>query len=306
MIISATRRADIPAYFAPWFMNRVRAGFAAVPNPFNARQVARIPLDPEHTDAIVFWTRDPSPLLPHLAELTARGFAFLFQFTLLEYPVAFHPGMPPLADRLDAFKRVTQAIGPERVLWRYDPIVLTALTDTDFHRRSFEPLARALSGHTNRVTVSLMEPYRKGRARLAHAGADLLAPRSADLAALFTDMAALARANGITPASCAEDAGLDRLGFAPGACVDAEGIARLTGKTIPSEKDPHQRPACRCAPSKDIGMYDACPAGCVYCYATRNFTLARRNHQAHDPKSPSLMGWHEPPLPTRYSATIRV
>ena len=295
MIVSASRRADIPAYFAPWFMNRVQAGFAAVPNPFNTRQVARIPLAPERTSAIVFWTRDPRPLLPHLAELASRGFAFYFQFTLLEYPVALHPGMPLLRDRLDAFKRLAQAIGPERVLWRYDPIVLGARTDTAFHRRSFEALARSLSGSANRVTVSLMEPYRKARARLASAGVDLLAPQEPDLAAMFADMAAMARGFGMTPASCADDAGLDRLGFAPGACVDRELIARITNRDVALGKDPHQRPACRCAPSKDIGMYDACPAGCAYCYATKNFALAKRNLQAHDPASPSLLGWHEPP-----------
>lgn len=295
MIVSATRRADIPAFFAPWFMNRIQAGFAAVPNPFNSRQVARIPLAPEHTSAIVFWTRDPRPMLPHLAELASRGFAFSFQFTLLEYPATLHPGMPPLEVRLDAFKRLAQAIGPERVLWRYDPILLSTQTDTAFHLRSFEHLARALSGSTSRVTVSLMEPYRKGRARLAAAGVDLLAPKAAALAAMFTDMAAMARSYGMVPASCADDAGLHLLGFTPGACVDGELIARLSGRITPPGKDPHQRPACRCAPSKDIGMYDACPAGCVYCYATRNFALAKRNMQTHDPASPSLLGWHEPP-----------
>jgi len=295
MIISATRRTDLPAFYAAWFMNRVRAGFAAVPNPFNARQVARISLAPEQAEAIVFWTRDPRPLLPHLAELTDRGFRYYFQFTLLEYPAPLHPGMPPLKERLDAFKGLAQAISPERVLWRYDPVILSARTDTDFHRRSFEALARALRGSTGRVTVSLLEPYRKGRARLNAAGVDLLAPGEAELAALFTDLAGMARSFGMAPASCADEAGLDLLGFAPGACVDGELIARLTGRPAPPEKDPFQRAACRCAPSKDIGMYDGCPAGCAYCYATRNFARAVRNQQAHDPASPSLLGWHEPP-----------
>lgn len=299
MIISATRRADLPAFYAPWFMNRIRAGFAAVPNPFNSHQVARIVLAPEQVRAMVFWTRDPRPMLPHLAELTSREFKYYFQFTLVEYPAALHPGMPPLEVRLDAFKRLAQAIGPDRVLWRYDPIILSTRTDTDFHRRSFENLARALGGSTNRVTVSLLEPYRKGRARLNAAGVDLLAPDEADLAAMFAHMAAAARDQGMVPASCADEARLDLLGFAPGACVDDELIARVTGSAAPMGKDPFQRKACRCAPSKDIGMYDACPAGCAYCYATRNFALALRNQQAHDPASPSMLGWHEPTAPRK-------
>lgn len=294
MIVSASRRADIPAHYAEWFMNRVRAGWCAVPSPFNARQVSRVSLAPQDVDAVVFWTRDPSPLAGHLPELERLGFAFVFQFTLLEYPPALHPGMPPLANRLDAFRRLSDMIGPERVLWRYDPVALTALTGPDHHRRWFERLSRELAGLTRRVTVSLVEPYRKTLSRMKRAGADLLAPDEAGLGELFTFMSQAARDAGMTPASCADEAGLDVFGFAPGACVDAELLSAVTGRRFPCEKDPNQRPACRCAKSRDIGMYDACPAGCAYCYATRDFASARRAHAAHDPCSPSLTGRHEP------------
>ncbi|MFZ5427339.1 MAG: DUF1848 domain-containing protein [Thermodesulfobacteriota bacterium] len=294
MIVSASRRADIPAHYADWFMNRVRAGWCAVPSPFNARQVSRVSLEPAAVDAIVFWTRDPSPLLGRLPELRNIGFEFVFQFTLLEYPPALHPGMPPLPSRLDAFRKLSDLIGPERVLWRYDPVVLTASIGTDFHRRWFERLSRELAGHTRRVTVSLVEPYRKTLSRMKRAGADLLAPDEASLEGLFTFMSQAARDWGMTPVSCADEAGLDGFGFVPGACVDAELLSSVTGRLLPPEKDPNQRPACRCAKSRDIGMYDACPAGCAYCYATRDFASARLAHAAHDPGSPSLTGRHEP------------
>lgn len=294
MIVSATRRADLPAHYARWFMNRVRAGWCVVPNPFNSRQVARVSLVPRDVDGFVFWTRDPRPLMEHLSELDARGYRYVFQFTLLEYPRSLHPGMPPLADRVDCFKRLAERIGPERVLWRYDPIVLSSETDTGFHRRNFESLARTLAGCTRRVTVSLVEPYRKTRGRMELAGASLLAPKEEDLANLFRDMAALARAHAMEPASCSDEAGLDHLGFAPGACVDAALLQRLFGVAVPAAKDPCQRPACRCAPSRDIGMYDACPAGCAYCYATRDFARARKALSRHDPESPSLLGLHAP------------
>jgi len=295
MIVSASRRADIPAYYAQWFVNRVNAGWCAVPNPFNARQVSRISLAPQDVDAVVFWTRDPRPMIAHLPWLDALGLRSVFQFTLVEYPPALHPGMPALGERLDAFRRLADAIGPERVLWRYDPIVLSSRFDPDYHRNSVEKLSEALEGYTGRMTASLVEPYRKIRKRLEQADIDLLAPIESELAGMFTDMAAMARRRGMEPQSCADEAGLHHFGFSPGACVEGELLRRLFGVTSGKNKDPHQRPACLCAPSKDIGMYDACPAGCAYCYATQNFERARRNFAAHDPLSDSLLG--EAPCP---------
>lgn len=290
MIVSASRRADIPAHYAQWFVNRAAAGWCAVPNPFNARQVSRISLAPQDVDAVVFWTRDPRPMTAHLPWLDGIGLRSVFQFTLVEYPPALHPGMPALAGRLDAFRRLADGIGPERVLWRYDPVVLSSRFDPDYHRKNVEMLSKALEGYTKRMTVSLVEPYRKIRKRLDQAGVDLLAPAESHLAGMFTDMAAMARSRGMEPQSCADEAGLHHFGFSPGACVDGELLERLFGVTPGKNKDPHQRQACLCAPSKDIGMYDACPAGCAYCYATQNFERARRNFAAHDPLSESLLG----------------
>ena len=295
MIISATRRADIPAHYPDWFMNRVRAGYCLVPNPFNARQVARVPLTPESVSAVVFWTRDPRPLIPSLKELDGLGYNYYFQFTLVEYPPALHPHPAPLASRVTAFLRLADLIGPEKVLWRYDPIVLCTDADADFHRRSFAALARALSGATVRVTVSLMEPYRKTRRRLRDSGVDLLAPTGRDLADMFRHMAEAAGAAGMVPVSCSDESGLADLGFAPGACLDQGLLNRLFSLDLPPAKDPAQRPACRCLPSRDIGMYDACAAGCVYCYATRDFALAKANRRGHDPGSPCLIGWPREP-----------
>ncbi|WP_243366916.1 DUF1848 domain-containing protein [Fundidesulfovibrio soli] len=294
MIVSATRRADLPAHYAAWFLERARAGWCAVPNPFNALQVSRVSLAAKDVEAIVFWTRDPRPMIPHLAELDRLGLPSVFQFTLLEYPSAIHPGMPPLVERIEAFRRLAGEIGPERVLWRYDPVLLCASAGTDYHLRMFEALCRELEGNTRRVTVSLMEPYRKARRRLAAAGVDLLAPGEGAVGAMFKDMAAMAHGCGMEPASCADEAGLEALGFVPGACIDAGLIKRLFEVETSAGKDASQRPACRCAPSRDIGMYDACPAGCAYCYATRDFALARRNRAAHDPASPSMLGRWEP------------
>ena len=259
MIVSASRRADIPAHYARWLLHRVRAGYAVVPNPFNARQLRHVSLHARDVLALVFWTRDPRPLVPHLSELDDLGLKYYFNFTLLDYPAALHPAGLTVSQALQAFAALAERIGPERVLWRYDPVVLSQQTPPAFHRERFTTLCRALRGLTKRVTVSLMEPYRKTRKRLLQAGVDLLAPSDADLDDMFACMACEAQANGMTPSSCACDYDLARWGFEAAACVDAALLNRLFSAGLSANKDPHQRQTCLCAPSVDIGMYDALP-----------------------------------------------
>lgn len=302
MIVSASRRADIPAQYAPWFLNRARAGHAVAVNPFDARRTSRVSLRAEDVDAVVFWTRDPRPLMPHLGELSDLGLSSYFQFTLLDYPRALHPAGLKADTAVAAFLDLTKAVGPDRVLWRYDPVMLCNLTPPALHRARFAALCRALEGATRRVTVSLFEPYRKTRKRMRQAGVDLLAPDEAELADLLSHMVEQARAHGMVPCTCACDHDLARFGFEPAACVDAGLIRRLFGKTPPAGKDPHQRKACLCARSVDIGMYDACTAGCAYCYATTDPARSAANRRAHDPRSPSLLGWRDAPsAPERLS-----
>ncbi len=290
-IISASRRTDIPAWYARWFMNRVRAGFCDVPNPFNPRQVSRVSLRPADVPAVVFWTRDPGPILEDLPELDDRGLPSVFLFTLLDYPRTIDPGTAPLEKRLDRFRRLADAVGPDRVIWRYDPIYLSPATDPDFHRRRFARLADALAGRTRRCVVSFLDVYRKMEKRLAAlAGQGLqpVEPGPEMIAPLIRDMIAAAEHHGIGLTSCAETRDLRSLGIRPGRCIDAEYLSRIFDLHLPHRKDPSQRKTCGCSVSKDIGMYDTCPAGCVYCYATRNINQARQRHQTHDPNGPSL------------------
>ena len=128
----------MPAFYAEWLVQRFRAGYCLVPNPYNPEQVSRISLAPAEVDVVVFWTRNPRPLMPHLPELTERGFRYYFQYTLLANPPALDPGALPVGTSLATFRALADLIGPERVIWRYDPIVLSAETDYDFHRRSFD------------------------------------------------------------------------------------------------------------------------------------------------------------------------
>lgn len=295
MILSASRRTDIPAFYGPWFAERVRAGFCRVPNPFNPRQISRISLRPEDVDALVFWTRDPRSLLPHLGVLDRRGIPCVFLFTLMDNPPFLDPGMPPLTERLAAFRALSDRLGPERVIWRYDPIVLSNRTGPDFHRKTFARLAAELRGRTRRCVVSLLDRYAKVRRRFAPLVREGLALADWDPirhGPLMADLARRAADNGIAVQSCAEAVDLTPFGISPGACVDGQLLARLFGVPDPGRTDPGQRKRCRCAPSRDIGMYDTCVFACRYCYATGRPEAAARRFRSHRPDESALI-----PLP---------
>ncbi len=292
MIISASRRTDIPAFYAEWFMRRVRAGYCEVPNPMNPRQVARISLVPEDVDAIVFWTRSPAPLLPRLAELDALGLHYYFQFTLCGYGSPIEQKNPSVANAIDAFKRLSSRIGPQRVIWRYDPLVFSEVTTVNFHLKNFENLAAALKGFTDRCVVSVWDNYRKLTRRLealSAQGLHLRQPGEGELDSLMPCLVELCRGNGMEIVSCAEEIDLERYGVKRGKCVDDELIRRLFGIEVSPKKDGAQRSACACVQSRDIGMYDTCRFGCSYCYATTSFPAADANHQKHDRDSASLI-----------------
>ena len=288
MIISASRRTDIPAFYTPWFMNRLRRGWCRVPNPFNPHQVSELSLRPEDVDVIVFWTRDALPLLPHLKELEERGYRYYFLVTLMENPRRIDSQCPPLRVALRTFQTLSDRIGPEKVIWRYDPIVLSSLTNPGFHKQVFARIASRLQGYTKGCIVSLMHPYRKVMSRFAGKGIELTAWEEKTLGDLMKSLARDAHERGIEISSCASAADLDTYGISRGKCVDDTYISRVFGVEVTHRKDPSQREACRCVMSKDIGMYDTCLFGCLYCYATSSFERARANYRSHDSASPSL------------------
>ena len=167
MIISASRRTDIPAFYSKWFMNRLRAGFCQVPNPMNMKKVTTVSLSPDIVTAIVFWSKNPAPLLPHLKELNTRGFDYYFQFTLNDYPRSLEPNVPPFNARIETFKDLSSRVGSSRVVWRYDPIIISNFTDFTFHREKFSWIAEELKDKTQRVVVSIVDFYRKTERRLS-------------------------------------------------------------------------------------------------------------------------------------------
>jgi hypothetical protein len=311
LIISASRRTDIPALYSEWFVNRIRAGYCTVPNPFNRKQISYVSLYPEDVEAIVLWTRNPQPLIPHLKELEQRGHRFYFQYTVMDNPRSIDTKTPALPSSLKTFQSLSDLIGPERVVWRYDPIVFSTITGARFHADTFERIAKALRGYTFRAVISVLDVYPKAHKRLRELkekGVEIVDYRGTSSQRFDELMYALANAaaeNKMEIVSCAETIDLRPYGIHPGKCIDDDLIEKVFEITTAHKKDPFQRQVCGCVVSKDIGMYDTCVLGCQYCYATSSFERARINYGKHDPESPSLMGWYEiDPSPQPHQAEL--
>jgi len=296
VIISASRRTDIPAFYSKWFMNSILAEYCLGPNPRNMKQVLRVSLQPRDTEAIVFWSKNPAPLLPHLGELDKLGFYYYFQFSLNDYPWALEPNIPSLNDRIATFKDLSRLIGPLRVVWRYDPIIISNVTSFDFHRERFTWIAEELKGATHRVMVSIVDFYQKTELRLSQLekeegysfDRDVLS--SDGIIDLLKALADIARKNNIEIFTCAEEKNYSQIGIPPGRCIDERLLARIWSLNLEYKKDPYQRESCLCMVSKDIGINDTCMHGCSYCYSTTNYAIAKRRFNEHDPNSPILWG----------------
>ncbi len=295
-IISASRRTDIPAFFSDWFMGRIREGHFSRVNPFNARQVKRVSLAPEEVDAIVFWSKNPRPLMTHLVELDGRGYRSYFQFTLNPYDQVFEPHLPPLAERLTVFCDLAARVGAKRVVWRYDPVILSSATPVEWHLERAALLAAKLAGKTGRLVYSLLDFYGKVSGRLTELerrhGLRLFDIAAADhreeLLRLAAGLGRIGARNGMEVVTCAEPVALEEAGIGHGSCIDA-GLIRDLGGGGPFAPDRNQRPACRCAASVDMGMYDTCGFRCAYCYATRGEGAILANLARHDPCGAALI-----------------
>ena len=285
MIVSASRRTDIPRFYFDWFLNRLNDGYALVRNPMNFSQVSRVPLDPEVVDCIVFWTKNPAPMLGKLDGL--KGYPYYVQFTLNPYGNEMECALPPKEELFDTFKRLSERIGPERTVWRYSPVLLSEAYTPETHLAFFERAARTLNGYAKQCKLSFLDMYAKIRKRMHAMGVSEAAGEvNVHLAQKF---AALGAENGIEVSACG-NLDLAAAGIPPAKCIDDALISKITGFRYSLKKDPGQRADCYCVKSVDVGAYDTCANGCQYCYANASESTVRRSMAEYDPRSPMLCG----------------
>ena len=285
MIISASRRTDIPSYYFDWFLQGLKRGYFLSQNPMNPNQIKKINNDLASLDCFIFWTKNPIPALDKLYKL--KDYTYYFHYTLNDYPKTLESNLPSLKERIDAFKRLSDMTSKERVIWRYDPIIITEELSVLEHIKRFENIASQLATYTDRVIISFLDFYRKNKKALEGLGLKDL--DSEDQGRLVEGLKAIADKYHLKISACCEE-GLDKYGVLPSACIDGLLIAKLLNRPIKIKKDRNQRESCGCIKSIDIGAYNSCLNGCHYCYANYSRKSIEKNVSKHLLSSPLLIG----------------
>ena len=287
MILSVSRRTDIPAFYAEWFMERLRQKYVLVRNPFNAHNISRIPLSPENVDAIVFWTKNSKPIHKYLDEIDNLKYKYYFQYTITPYKKDLEEEVQDKKEIVETFKNLSEKIGSEKVILRYDPVILSDNYTIDFHKKAFARLCDLLAPYTKKIVFSFLDDYKKISKNIKQLNIkEISAEEMYIMAEYFADTA---KKYNLKIESCAEQIDLERFGINHGKCIDNELIEKITGYKLSVGRD-NQRNACGCIKCIDIGEYNTCMHKCLYCYANINKDAAFKNYELHDKYSPLLTG----------------
>lgn len=283
MILSVSRRTDIPAFYGDWFINRLKEGFVYVRNPMNIHQISKIQLSPDKIECIVFWTKNPSEeFIKNLHIIDELGYKYYFQFSVTSYDKSVEVNIPKKAILMDRFIRLSDKIGKEKVIWRYDPIFFNEHYDIEYHKKWFEYIAEKLENHTEKCVISFLDYYSKIRSRLILNGIPEVQEQQMYEFAFY--LSSIGKKYDIKVESCCEEIDLSSVGIEHGHCINAELINRICPLQYDFKKDKSQRQACGCIESIDIGSYNTCKNGCIYCYANWKENV----NAVYDPNSPIL------------------
>ena len=285
MILSVSRRTDIPSYYSEWIYNRIKEGFLYVRNPMNSHQISKIDLSPEIVDCIVFWTKNPEPMIARLAEI--EKYKYYFQFTITSYGSDIEKNLSNNKNEiLQTFKKLSKKIGKEKVIWRYDPIFISNKYTYDYHIKAFSEMVQMLSGYTEKVVISFVDIYKKTRINMSKI--QMMIIDDSLMMKFALGLSKIAAKNNMIIETCAENIDLSEYGIENGHCIDKNLIERIVGCQINVGKDKNQRHECGCVESIEVGAYNTCLNGCKYCYANLNNEKVLANYNRYDSFSPLL------------------
>lgn len=331
VVLSVSRATDIPAFYAEWFFNRLEEGYCKWRNPFNGVENY---VSFEKVRFIVFWSKNPAPLIPYLERLKNKGINCYVQYTLNDYEAeGLEPGVPAIKQRLETFIQLAEILGSHGVVWRFDPMILTDNIGISELLHKVSSIADSLHGYTDTLVFSFADiaGYRRVGRNLTSHGICYEEWAETKMREFASRLSQLNNESGwnLKLRTCAERIDLSEFGIEHSRCVDDERIARIAHQDgrlmtelglqiqepslslfgdfemlppgafhlygnkyamrIAKRKDCGQRQLCGCIKSKDIGQYDTCPHGCLYCYANTSPESADRNHSRHNSDSETII-----------------
>ena len=284
MILNTGSRTDIPAFYSDWFYNRIQEGYCLVRNPYYPEQVTKYVLSPQVIDAIVFCTKNQQPMLSRLS-LLSQYCTFWF-VTITPYEQDIEPYVPHWSKVIDSFRCLSEQVGVDRMSWRYDPVFISQKYSVSYHIERFEQMAEALRGYTRQCVVSFIDLYEKTKRNFPQARSVTTAQQEQ----LIEAFAKIAAAKGMQIHLCCEDRALTRANVDADGCLSQAVLECAIGSALHVPKKKMARDACSCLLGADIGMYNTCGHGCLYCYANYDNESVRVNRKLHDPASPLLIG----------------
>ena len=284
MILNTGLRTDIPGFFSEWFYNRIDEGFVYVRNPYAKNQIYSYKLDPALIDCIIFCTKNPKPMFENLKK--TDKFNQYWHITITPYEKEIEPNVPSVDEVLESFKYLSKKLGKENVTLRYDPIFINEKYTLEKHIESFEYMINSLSGYTTEAIISFIDLYEKTKRNFPQAREVTKDERLK----IGKEFARIGNENNIRIKTCVEGTELDKFGIDSSGCMTKEVIERAINKNLNIPKQKARNGECYCLLNNDIGEYNTCDHGCLYCYANSNKRLVKRNLKLHDPKSPILIG----------------
>lgn len=289
MILNTGGRTDTVQYYSQWLLNRFREGYVLSRNPLFPDSVYRIELDPKTIDVVVFCSKDYSPILEHLHEISDR-FRCYYHYTITAYDTDIEPRVPSIAQSIGTCKRLAAQVGKEKIAWRYDPVLLTEKYTIQRHMETFDHMAAELSPYVSRCIFSFVEMYKK----LEYNMPELRAITPEQRMEIADGLGAIARRHGLLLQTCGTAEHYEQYGIQHSGCMTAQIFHDALG--IDFRRTPHKgnRTGCACMDSRGLGDYNSCPNGCRYCYANKDHARALENYRQHDPTSPLLLGHLKP------------
>ncbi|MBD5511618.1 MAG: DUF1848 domain-containing protein [Lachnospiraceae bacterium] len=284
MILNTGSRTDIPAYYSDWFYNRIEAGYVLVRNPYYPSQITKYQLSPDVIDVMVFCTKNPFPMLDRLSLLSA--FDTFWFVTITPYGAEIEPHVPPKEQIIASFKQLSEAIGSSRISWRYDPVLITDTYSIAHHIEQFHRMAEALSGYTSQCVVSFIDLYEKTKRNFR----GIRSVTNKEQEVLIEAFSHIAKENGLQIHLCCENASLVRENVDADGCMSKAVLEKALGCRLDVPKKKTARSECSCLLGADIGAYNTCGHGCLYCYANYDMETVAKNRKLHNASSPLLIG----------------
>ena len=284
MILNTGNRTDIPAFFSDWFFNRIQEGFVCVRNPYFPHQVTKYILDPQVIDIICFCTKNPKPMLSRLDLI--KDYKQFWFVTITPYNQTIEPYVPNKNEIIRSFIELSKKIGSHCIGWRYDPIFLNDYYTIEYHLRIFEKMCQKLTGYTYQCVISFIDLYQKTKKNFK----EVQEVNQKDQIYLCQKFVEIGKKYNFEIYTCHENESLKTTGVYTSGCMNQQIIERALGHSLKLPKINEARQGCRCLLNNDIGVYNTCLHGCLYCYANYDRVTVLKNVKMHNKKSPFLIG----------------